>query len=191
MNNWSAKIATICECIDHCFAFIVWCDDFARFVDQDDIVWGLDRGFDLVSDATRLHSFLDLRKLDDIFGGAELKPDDLVALGLGLDVSGMLDEVGESFLTSTERVAINKGVAHLTDRLSLDTDSEVALDEIVKRSIPVFSRLVTELRKNDTAHEATHWLDRTEKLIQRVNALWIAEDQMSASSALLPLTNKT
>lgn len=171
MNSRSAEIATICECINHCFAYIVWCDDFARFVDPDDIVWGLGREVDLVSDATRLYSFLALRKLDDFFGGARSKSDDLVALSLGLNVPRILGKVDDNFLTSTEREAINKGVAHLTERLSLDPDSEVALHEIVIRSIPAFSCLVRELRKNDTAHEATKWLDRTEELIQRVSAL--------------------
>jgi hypothetical protein len=65
MEDRSAQIATVCECIDHCFAFAIWFDDFARTIDPKDMVWGLDRGADLVSDATRLQSFLALRKLDD------------------------------------------------------------------------------------------------------------------------------
>lgn len=70
MEDRSAQIATVCECIDHCFAFAIWCDVFARTIDPEDMVWGLDRGADLVSDATRLQSFLALRKLDDFLGGA-------------------------------------------------------------------------------------------------------------------------
>jgi transposase len=26
----SRQLLTICECIDHCFAFTLWCDDFDR-----------------------------------------------------------------------------------------------------------------------------------------------------------------
>jgi hypothetical protein len=69
MDAQSAQIATICECIDHCFAFALWCDDFAQHVDPDDMMMGLDRAFDLMSDATRLQSFLALRKLDDSCAG--------------------------------------------------------------------------------------------------------------------------
>jgi hypothetical protein len=29
MADQSAQIATICECIDHCFGFAMWYDDFA------------------------------------------------------------------------------------------------------------------------------------------------------------------
>lgn len=118
MDDQSAQIATICECIDHCFAFAIWCDDFANSVDPEDMMWGLDRGVALVSDATRLQSFLALRKLDDFFGGVKPKPDDLVASNLDIDVPGVLREVGEGFLTQAERTDINKGVAHLTERLS-------------------------------------------------------------------------
>jgi len=38
MDVKSAQIATICGCIDHSFAFALWCDDFARYVDPDDMV---------------------------------------------------------------------------------------------------------------------------------------------------------
>ncbi len=58
MKERSAQIAAACQCIDHCFGFAIWCEDFARHVDPEDMVMGLDRGFDLISDATRLHSFL-------------------------------------------------------------------------------------------------------------------------------------
>ncbi|RWN58457.1 hypothetical protein [Mesorhizobium sp.] len=170
MDDQSAQIATICECIDHCFAFAIWCNDFANSVDPEDMMWGLDRGFDLVSDATRLQSFLALRKLDDFFGGVKPKPDDLVASNFNIDMPDVLGEVGESFLTQAERTDINKGVAHLTERLSLDPDSEVDLKEIVNRSIPVFSRLVVALRAVDAQQEAAHWLDRTEALIERGQA---------------------
>lgn len=170
MDDQSAQIATICECIDHCFAFAIWCDDFANSVDPEDMMWGLDRGVALVSDATRLQSFLALRKLDDFFGGVKPKPDDLVASNLDIDVPGVLREVGEGFLTQAERTDINKGVAHLTERLSLDPDSEVDLQEIVKRSMPAFSRLVAALRAVDDQQEAAHWLDRTEALIERGRA---------------------
>jgi hypothetical protein len=40
MDKPSAQIATVCEYIDHCFAFALWCDDFAKFVDPDDMVAG-------------------------------------------------------------------------------------------------------------------------------------------------------
>jgi len=161
MNAQAAKIATICECIDHCFAFAMWCEDFARHVDPDDMVAGLDRAFDLMSDATRLQSFLALRKLDDFFGGVKPKPDDLIAANFGIDV------LGDTFLSAEERESINKGAAHLTEKLTLDPDSEVALSDILTRSTPVLSRLVTELRKSDTAKEAAYWLDRTDALIER------------------------
>jgi hypothetical protein len=53
VDERSAQIATICECIDQCVSFAMWCDDFAGYVDPEDMVNGLDRAFDLVSDATR------------------------------------------------------------------------------------------------------------------------------------------
>jgi hypothetical protein len=167
MENRSAKIATICGCIDHCFAFAMWCEDFAPYLDPEDMIWGLDRAADLLSDATMLQSFLALRKLDDFFGGVKPKPGDLTASDLSIDVPGVLGEVGDTFLTKDERVKINKGVAHLTEELSLDADDEVDLHEILKRSIPVLTRLVVELGKLDIAQEATYWLDRTNDLIDR------------------------
>lgn len=129
---------------------------------------GLDRAFDLVSDATRLYSFLALRKLDDFFGGVKLRADDLAVGDFEIDGAKLLSEVGEKFLSTAERENTNKGVVHLTDRLSLDPDSEVDLAAILKRSLPVFSRLVSALREADTAGEARHSLDRTDGLIKRM-----------------------
>lgn len=167
MEKRSAEIATICVCIDHCFAFAMWCEDFAKLVDPDDMVAGLDRAFEIVSDSTRLQSFLALRKLDDFLGGVKPKERDLVATDFGIDVPGLLSGVGEKFLSTEERDLVNKGVAHLTEQLTLDPDSEVDLQEILKRSIPVFSRLASALRKADASKEATHWLDKTDVLIKR------------------------
>src|SRR5262245_26743475 len=110
----------------------MWCDDFAKHVDPDDMVDGLDRAVELVSDATRLQSFLALRKLDDFLGGVKPKPGDLTAKELGIDVPSVLGDVGDKFLSTTERENINKGVAHLTEQLTLDPDSEVDLQEILK-----------------------------------------------------------
>jgi hypothetical protein len=167
MDAQSAQIATICECIDHCFAFAMWCDDFAQHADPEDMIAGLDRPFELVSDATRLQSFLALRKLDDFLGGVKPKPDDLIAANFGIDVPSVLGDVGEAFLSSDERENINKGAAHLTEKLTLDPDSEVDLDDILKRSTPVLSRLVSDLRKFDADKKAAYWLDRTDALIER------------------------
>src|SRR6202007_2419758 len=104
-----------------------------------------------------LQSFLALRKLDDFLGGVKPKPGDLIASDFGIDAPGVLGEVGNTFLTKEEREKINKGVAHLTENLSLEADSEVDLHHILKRSIPVLTRLVVELRKLDSAQEATYW----------------------------------
>lgn len=98
MENCSAKIAAICGCIDHCFSFAMWCEDFAPYLDPDDMIWGLDRAADLLSDATRLQSFLALRKLDDFFGGVKPKLGDLTASDFGIDVPSVLGEVGKTFL---------------------------------------------------------------------------------------------
>jgi hypothetical protein len=171
MDPKSAQIATICGCIDHCFAFALWCDDFVQHVDPDDMMMGLDRAFDLMSDATRLQSFLALRKLDDFLRGTKSKKDDLIAEDLGVDVPTVLGNVGQTLLTADERENVNKGVAHLTDKLTLDPDSEVELDAILKRSTDVLSRLVAELRKADTKNEAKHWLDQTDQLIKRVREI--------------------
>lgn len=75
MDPKSAQIATICECIDHSFAYSMWCEDFAQHVDPDDMVMGLHRAFEVFSDATRLQSFLALRKLDDFLGGTKPQKD--------------------------------------------------------------------------------------------------------------------
>jgi hypothetical protein len=171
MNERSAQIATISECIDHCFAFSIWCKDFAPYLDPEDMIWGLDRAAELVSDATLLQSFFALRKLDDFFGGVKPQPDDLAATDFGIDVKGALGEIGATFLSVDERNDINKSVAHLTKQLSPEPDSEVDLNEILKRSLPVLSRLVTGLRAADTAKEATQWLDKTDELIKRGEAL--------------------
>jgi len=111
-----------------------------------------------------------LRKLDDFLGGVKPKPDDLIATDFGIDVPVVLGDVGEKFLTTDERNDINKGVAHLTKELSPDPDSEVDLKEILKRSL-VLSRLVAGLRTADACHKATHWLDKTDELIKRGEAL--------------------
>jgi hypothetical protein len=103
MDERSAQIATISECIDHCFAFSVWCKDFAPFLDPEDMILGLDRAADLVSDATRLQSFLALRKLDDFLGGVKPQPGDLIAANFGIDVPGVLGDVGDKFLATDER----------------------------------------------------------------------------------------
>jgi hypothetical protein len=167
MEKLSAQIATVCECIDQCFAFALWCDDFARSIDDEDMLAGLDRGAQVISDATRLQSFLALRKLDDFLGDVKSKPDDLVASTLGLNGPSVLGAVGKRFLTADERTDINTGVAHLTERLSLEPEKEVGLEAILKRSMPIFSRLTSALRKADTSKEATHWLDKTDALIKR------------------------
>ncbi|MBK5956744.1 hypothetical protein CCR97_00690 [Rhodoplanes elegans] len=167
MDKRSAQIVTICECIDHCFAFAMWCEDFAPYLDPEEMIWGLDRAADLLSDASRLQSFLALRKLDDFFGGVKPKPGDLTAADFGIETPSLLGEAGKTFLSEDERGRINKGVAHLTEHLSLADDSEVELFEILKRSMPVFTRLVAGLRKLDTSEDAATWLDRTNDLIER------------------------
>jgi hypothetical protein len=167
MANQSAQISTVCQCIDHCFAYAMWCDDFAQHVDPDDMMAGLDRAFELVSDATRLQSFLALRKIDDFLGGVKPKPDDLIAANFGIDVAAILGDVGNTLLSTDERDRINKGAAHLTEQLTLDPDSEVDLQLILNRSLPVFSRLASALRKIDARKAADHPLTQTETLIER------------------------
>ena len=112
MDARPAQISTICECIDHCFAFAMWCDEFAKHVDPDDMTAGLDRAFDLVSDATRLQSFLALRKLDDFLGGVKPMPNDLIAANLGINVPSVLGDVGDKFLPVTGLKGID-GPNHL------------------------------------------------------------------------------
>jgi hypothetical protein len=171
MDERSAQIATICECIDHCFSYALWCEDFAPFLDPEDMIGGLDRAADVVSDASRLTSFLAFRKLDDFLRGTKAKPDDLIASDFGLDLPGVLSDAGETLLTAAERDKINKEAAHLTERLALDHDSEVDLHEILTRALPVLTRLSSALRAADTAKEATYWLDRTDALIKRISKL--------------------
>jgi hypothetical protein len=166
MDTQSAQIATICECIDHCFAFARWCEDFAPFLDPEDMQAGLDQGAELISDASRLMSFLALRKLDDFLRATKANKDDLIASDLGIDARTVLGDAGETLLTKDEREKVNKGVAHLTEQLTLDPESEVDLEAILKRTLPVLSRLVAKLRDADTKKEATHWRDKTEKLIK-------------------------
>jgi hypothetical protein len=127
MSEHSAQIYTVCQCIDHCFSFVMWCDDFAPYVDPEDMMGGLDRASDIMSDATRLQSFLALRKLDDFLGGVTPKAGDLTAKTLGVDAATLLKGVGGKFLTKEERDSVNKGVAHLTEQLTLDPDSEIEL----------------------------------------------------------------
>lgn len=170
MDTRPAQIATICECIDHSFSFSMWCEEFVPAIDEEDLAAGLDRAKDLVSDATRLQSFLALRKLDDFLRGAKQKPDDLIAADLGVNAATVLGDAGGRLLSEAERVKINKGVAHLTDKLTLDPDGEVDLQEMLDRSLPVLTRLVAELRTADATKEATHWLDQTDALIKRAEA---------------------
>ena len=166
LSKRAAQIFTVSECIDHCFAFEMWCSDFVQNIDPDDMMMGLDRAHDLVSDATRLLSFLALRKLDEFFKAKKSKPDDLIASELGISTDAVLGGAEKTFLTLAERDDINKGAAHLTERLTLDIDSEFDLQYLVERSMPVFERLSSELRKADTKGEAKHWLDKTDALLK-------------------------
>jgi hypothetical protein len=142
----------------------MWCDDFAPYVDPEDMMGGLDRAFDIMSDATRLQSFLALRKLDDFLGGVTPKAGDLTAKTLGVDAATLLKGVGGKFLPKEERDSVNKGVAHLTEQLTLDPDSEIELDAMLTRLRPVLSPLVAELRKIDADKEATHRRQKTFRL---------------------------
>lgn len=169
LSKRAAQILTVSECIDHCFAFEMWCSDFAQHVDPDDMMMGLDRAFDLVSDATRLLSFLALRKLDEFFKAKKTKPDDLIASELGINTDLVLGGPEQTFLAPTERDDINKGAAHLTERLTLDIDSEFDLQYLVERSMPVFVRLSSELRNADTKGEAKQWLDKTDALLKHAH----------------------
>jgi hypothetical protein len=144
---------------------------------------GLDRAFKLVSDATRLQSFLALRKLDDFLGGVKPKPDDLIAANVGIDVAAVLGDAGNKLLSTEEREMINKGVAHLSEQLTLDPDSEVDLQAILKRSRPVFSRLVSALRKVDAAKQADYWLTQTEALIEHAGQ--VAKKAEAANAILI------
>jgi hypothetical protein len=170
MDTRSAQIATICECIDHCFSFAKWCEDFAPYLDPEDMMGGLDRGAELMSDASRLMSFLALRKLDDFLRLTKANKDDLIAADLRVDVRGALGDAGDSLLTKDERERINKGVAHLTQQLTLDKESEVDLDAILKRIIPILLRLEAKLREADANKEAAQWLDKTKALVEHAQA---------------------
>jgi hypothetical protein len=150
MDTRSAQIATICECIDHCFAFRSWCEDFAQLLDPEDMQAGLDRGAELMSDSSRLMSFLALRKIDDFLRSTKVNKNDLIASDFGIDAASVLGDVGETLLSKDERDKINKGAAHLTEKLTLDPNSEVDLEAILTRSMPVLSRLVSTLRDADT-----------------------------------------
>jgi len=167
MNDRSAQIATICGCIDHCFAYFIWCEDFAPNLDPEDMIAGLDQGAELVADATRLTSFIALRKLHVFLRGTKPNADDLIASDFGIDVPSVLGQADVSFLSTSGRDKINKQAAHLTNHLSLDPDSEVDLQEILTRSMPVFTPLSSALRKADTFQEAAYWLDKTDALIER------------------------
>jgi hypothetical protein len=166
LSKRAAQIATVCECIDHCFAFDMWCYDFARRVDEKDMVMGLHVAVDLMSASTRLFSFVALRKLDEFFRSEKpaQNPDDLIAHDLGIDRDFVLGGAGTRFLTTTERTDINKRAAHLTEKLTLEDETEGDLQHIVERSRPIFERLIAELRKADTKGEAKQWLDKTEAL---------------------------
>jgi hypothetical protein len=58
------------------------------------------------------------------------------------------------------------GAAAASHASTLDTDSEVDLQTILTRSMPVLSRLISKLRDADTKKEATHWLNKTDQLIK-------------------------
>jgi hypothetical protein len=66
--------------------------------------------------------------------------------------------------------------------LTLDPDSEVDLQAILARSIPVFSRLVAAMRQIDTGKEAAHSLDQTDALIKHAQKQ-ASEAQSAALSA--------
>jgi hypothetical protein len=169
MPSITSKIATICECINHSFAFTLWCDDFAKTIGED--VIHVDVAFDIVSDSTRLHSFLALRKLDDFLGAVSPKPDDITSDRMGLDKTVVLGPGNTTFLANTDRENINKGVAHLTENLTADPDSEVDLTRITADSIPALGRLISELKKLDTTGEANLHIGKTEKLIERIKSI--------------------
>lgn len=169
MPSITSKIATICECIDHCFAFTLWCEDFAKVIGEDAI--HVDVAFDIVSDSTRLHSFLAVRKLDDFLGAVSPKTDDITSDRMGIDTAAILGAGKTTFLIKTDRENINKGVAHLTENLTADPDSEVDLIRIITDSVPALKRLISELKKLDTTGEATSYISNTEKLIERIKSI--------------------
>lgn len=166
MPEQKFQIATICECVDHSLSFTLWCKDFAPVIGED--VIHVSKAFDVISDATRLHSFLALRKLDDFLGAVTPKPDDLTSDKLNLNKGTILGNSRTAFLDPVDRKNISKGVAHMTELLTLDADSEVDLLRIIKDSVPIYERLILELRRVDTNNEADYWLDDTDKLIQKI-----------------------
>ncbi|MDI4231218.1 hypothetical protein OZ411_00130 [Bradyrhizobium sp. Arg237L] len=52
--------------------------DFAQFLDPEEMQACLNRAAELMADASRLTSFLALRKLDDFLRGSKAKADDLI-----------------------------------------------------------------------------------------------------------------
>lgn len=159
------KIATICECINHCFAFELWCKDFASVIGEEVIY--VDEAFEIVSASTLLHSFLALRKLDDFLGGVRPKPDDLTSDRMGIAKVAVLGIGKNTLLLDTDRNNINKGVAHLTEHLTAEPDSEVDLLRITSESIPIFERLISELKKLDLSGHAKPYIRKTEALVDR------------------------
>ncbi len=168
MSERDTQIATICECIDSTFSYFLWCEDFVAVI-AEDIIY-VDKASDVISHATLLHSFLALRKLDDFFGAVPPKIDDLAWDRLGLNKAAILGGARTTLLDKVDRMNINKGVAHMTEKLTLGADSEVDLLRIIENSICVFERLICELRKIDVDNEAKHCLDNTEEFIQRIGS---------------------
>ena len=52
---------------------------------------------------------------------------------------------------------------------------------IVERSMPVFERLSSELRKADTKEEAKQWLDKTDALLKQARE-WIKQKKKELSA---------
>lgn len=165
-----SEIVSICDCIDHCFAYTIWCDDIAQIIQGDDLLAGLDRGFELVSDATRLLSFLAIRKLSDLFGEGANRSDDLSLERLGLASVDVLAG-REYFLSEKERRIISKSVAHLTEHLPLEADSEVELSLILRRNLTVLLQLVAELKDIAGHPSEQHHAVRSEVLLRRAQRL--------------------
>jgi hypothetical protein len=72
-----------------------------------------------------------------------------IGADIGVDVPAVVGDVGETLLTKDERRRINKGVAHLTQHLTLDRDSEANLDALLRRAMPVLLRLEAKLGEAD------------------------------------------
>lgn len=174
-------IATICECIEGCFAYFVFCEEFAPLLTEEDRLIGAQQDIDLIAYSTLLMSSISLRKLDDLFLEGGWK-DDLKANQYKIDTKELLG--GKSFLENdTEREQINKCAAHLTTKLSLEQDFEVILREILSRSLPVFQRLIAALRKADTDGSATHYLDKAENTLHRAENRLRSEDAPESTIA--------